>query len=105
MDILLFGNEPTDLPTISILSTETGGTITHFTEFNPAEQERLHYLLFSTLTRYYAVDCIMTLRTSPGITLEDYHTVKGKVSVRDLRLSSMNSESTLCVSYKQEEKI
>jgi len=47
----------------------------------------------------------MTLRTSPGVTLEDYHTAKGKVSVRDLRLSSMNSESTICVSYKQEEKL
>lgn len=47
----------------------------------------------------------MTVRTSPGIILEDYYTAKGKVSVRDLQMSSMNPDTVIGVKYKQEEKI
>jgi protein transport protein SEC24 len=34
----------------------------------------------------------MTVRTSTGIILFDYYTGSGKISVRDLELSSLNSD-------------
>lgn len=42
----------------------------------------------------------MTLRTSPGIILEDFLSTKGKVGVRDFPFSSMNPDSVIAISYK-----
>jgi len=47
----------------------------------------------------------MTLRTSPGIILEDFLTPKGKIPVRDLSISSLHADSVIGVAVKQEEKI
>ena len=52
----------------------------------------MHYALYRNLTRSYAYDLIMTVRTSPGIILFDYYTGSGKISVRDLELSTLNSD-------------
>ncbi|CAK73562.1 unnamed protein product (macronuclear) [Paramecium tetraurelia] len=61
--------------------------------------------LYRNLTRSYAYDLIMTVRTSPGIILFDYYTGGGKISVRDLELSTLNSDQSIAIMLKQEEKI
>ena len=69
-----------------------------------SDGEKIHYTLFRTITRNTAYDCIMTMRTSQGITLQEYYTGAGKLSVRDLELSALDSDTTIAVVFKQEEK-
>lgn len=57
----------------------TGGTIYYHPNYDPnTDGERIHYELFRNLTRTYAYDCMMTLRTGTGIVLHDYYTQVGK---------------------------
>lgn len=65
----------------------------------------LHYALFRNLTRPCAYDAIMTVRCSNGIILYDYYTGSGKISVRDLELPSIDSDKSIAIMLKQEEKI
>ena len=94
-----------DLATVSQLCTETGGSLYYYPFYSIYDAEKLHYELYRNITRQYFFDCVMTVRLSSGITLEDYYTPKGKVSVRDLNISSMHPESILAISYKQDDKI
>ena len=64
----------------------------------------MHYALYRSLTKTQGYDAIMTIRTSPGIILEDYYTGAGKISVRDLELATIDSDSTLGIILKAEEK-
>lgn len=105
VDLFVFAPDYCDLTTISLLSTETGGSMHYFPNYTANDAEKIHYELYRNLTRTYNIDCLMTLRTSPGIILEDYYTAKGKISVRDLHMSHMHAESVIAIAYKQEEKI
>ncbi|KRX02234.1 Zinc finger, Sec23/Sec24-type [Pseudocohnilembus persalinus] len=105
VDMFIFA-QSCDLATISLLTTMTGGSLYHYSDFDPnSDGERIHYDLFRNLTRVYAYDCMMTLRSSSGIVLHDYYTQQGKVSVRDLELSCIDSDKTIAVEIKQEDKI
>lgn len=66
--MFLFVPEYFDLTTISPVVTLTGGQLYPFHNYNGLyDGERVHYELFRNLTRNYAYDCVMTLRTSLGI--------------------------------------
>ncbi|KAL4464887.1 hypothetical protein ABPG74_011448 [Tetrahymena malaccensis] len=105
VDLFVFSPDYCDLVTTSLLCTETGGQLYYYPHYTTSDAEKVHYELFRNLTRPYFIDCIMTVRTSLGIILEDYYTTKGKVSVKDLQMSSMNPDSVVGVMYKQEDKI
>jgi len=63
----------------------TGGTLYYFQNFDPyREREKIHYELFRSFTKTYAYDVILTLRTSPGLVLQEYITSAGRLQVRDL---------------------
>lgn len=47
----------------------------------------------------------MTLRLSNGLVLYDYYTGNGKLSVRDLELSSIDADKSLAIAFKHEDKI
>jgi protein transport protein SEC24 len=47
----------------------------------------------------------MTLRLSNGLVLYDYYTGNGKMSVRDLELSTIDADKSLTIAFKQEDKI
>lgn len=88
------------------VSNITGGTIYYFPHYNAViNGTELHYGLYRNLTRTYAYDCIMTVRASNGIILFDYYTGSGKVSVRDLELSTVDSDKSITVMLKHDEKI
>lgn len=105
VDMFVFCPDYCDLTTISTLCTETGGNLYYYPHYSLNDAEKIHYELYRNLTRPYYIDCLMTVRTSPGIVLEDYYTSKGKVSIRDLPMSSMHPDSVVAFAYKQEEKI
>lgn len=105
VDLFVFCPDYCDLATISQLCTETGGNLHYYPHYSAQDAEKIHYELYRSLTRASYTDCLMTIRTSPGIILEDYYTSKGKVSVRDLPISCMNADSVIVISYKQDEKI
>lgn len=93
MDLFVVNEDTFELATVSPISNITGGTIYYYPHYNQnINGTELHYALYRNLTRTYAYDLIMTVRTSPGIILFDYYTGSGKVSVRDLELSTINSD-------------
>ncbi len=47
----------------------------------------------------------MTLRLSSGIVLYDYYTGNGKIGVRDLEISSIDSDKSITIAFKHEDKI
>ncbi|EGR29624.1 hypothetical protein IMG5_151710, partial [Ichthyophthirius multifiliis] len=100
VDLFVFAPDYCDLATISLLLTVTGGSLYYFPQYNSAyDGEKIHYQLFRILTRNYGQDCIMTLRASPGIILEEFFTGKGKVSVRDLQMSALDSDQSIESEY------
>jgi protein transport protein SEC24 len=102
----VFNDNTHDLATIAPVSNITGGTIYYYPQYDPiVNGGELHYGLFRNLTRTYAYDSIMTLRLSNGLTLFDYCTGQGKVSVRDLDISSIDSDKSLAIYFKHEDKI
>ncbi|CAD8055747.1 unnamed protein product [Paramecium sonneborni] len=106
VDLFIANDENFELATVSPVSNITGGSIYFYPHYNQQiNGTELHYSLYRNLTRAYAYDLIMTVRTSPGIILFDYYTGSGKISVRDLELSSLNSDQSIAIMLKQEEKI
>ena len=106
VDLFVFAPEYCDLATISQLTTVTGGNLYYYPHYNSLyDGEKIHYELYRNLTRNYAIDCIMTLRASPGIILEEFYTTRGKVSVRDLQMSTLDADQSITIQYKQEDKI
>jgi protein transport protein SEC24 len=47
----------------------------------------------------------MTLRLSSGLVLYDYYTGNGRVSVRDLELSTIDADKSISIAFKHEDKI
>lgn len=62
--------------------------------------ERIHYNLFRNLTRTAGYDCVMTLRTSNGLVVQEYYSGAGKQECRDLSLSCIDADKTLAVIFK-----
>jgi protein transport protein SEC24 len=94
------------LATIAPISNITGGTVYYYPHYDPVVNGgELHYALFRNLTRAYAYDSIMTLRLSNGMTLFDYCTGQGKIQVRDLDISTLDSDKSLAIYFKHEDKI
>ena len=58
-----------------------------------------------SLTRNYAYDVTLTLRTSIGLSLQEYITAIGKIESRELKLASISSDQSICVIYTQDEKL
>ncbi|EGR34087.1 sec23 sec24 trunk domain protein [Ichthyophthirius multifiliis] len=106
IDLFIFSSEYTDLSTTSQLSTITGGNINFYPNFTPElHSEKLHYNLFRNITKSYSIDCILTLRTSPGLILEGFYTVIGNIQTRDVQISYLDPDYTLGIAYKQKDKI
>jgi protein transport protein SEC24 len=105
VDLWVF-NDSHDLCTVAPVVNITGGSLYHYPTYDPSVSGvELHYQLFRNLTRAYAFDSIMTLRLSNGLILFDYCTGQGKISVRDLDISSLDSDKSLAIFFKQEDKI
>ena len=106
VDLFVFNEAQYDLVSIAPVSNITGGTIYHYPFYDPIiNGGELHYALFRNLTRAYAYDSIMTLRLSNGLTLFDYCTGQGKLAVRDLDISSIDSDKSIAIYFKHEDKI
>ena len=106
MDLWLFNEQGHDLASISPIPTITFGSIYYYPNYDPiVNGEELHYALFRNLTRNVAFDCIMTLRLSTGLTLNEYITGAGKLSIRDLELPFVDADKTISIYYKHEDKI
>lgn len=101
VDLWIFSEDMYDMATVSPLSNLTGGSIYYYPLYDPlVNGSELHYALFRNLTRSYAYDCIMTVRASSGLVLFDYYTGAGKVSVRDLEISTCDADKTIAVVLK-----
>ena len=60
----------------------------------------MHYQIYRNLTRAYAYDGVMTLRTSEGIVLQSYITSSGIREVRDLELANINADQSIGILLK-----
>ncbi len=79
VDLWLFNENQHDLASVAPISTMTGGSIYFYPTYDPVVNgEELHYNLFRNLTRPIGFDCIMTLRLSSGLILQEYITGAGK---------------------------
>ena len=106
VDLFAFNVEGFDLATLSETTRISGGNLFYFPSYIASQHsEKLHFDLARNLTRGYAFDCIMTMRSSQGLVLSEYHTSRGKVLVRDLEMGSISSDQSIAVILQQEEKI
>jgi protein transport protein SEC24 len=106
VDLWLFNENQHDLASIAPIPTMTGGNIHYYPTYDPVVNgEEVHYALFRSLTRNIGYDCIMTLRLSSGLTLQEYVTGAGRIGVRDLELPIIDADKTISIYFKHEDKI
>lgn len=69
------------------------------------DAERFHYDLHRNLTRFTGNDAILRVRSSSELSVLDYITSGGKTSMIEVELSSVNADTSILVTLKQDEKI
>src|SRR5207248_868577 len=84
----------------------TGGNIYHYPYYNPTiDGEKLHYDIARNLTRFCGYDVVMNVRASTGISFSDYINPSGRQPQPLLELSTLDSDSTINVLLKMDEKV
>lgn len=69
------------------------------------DAEKFHYDLHRNLTRFTGSDAILRVRTSGELCVYDYLTSGGKISTIEVEFSSINADTSILVTIKQEEKM
>jgi protein transport protein SEC24 len=106
VDLFIFNNDYFDLPSVSGISTVTGGSVYFYKGYIPhLHAEKLHYEISRALTRFQAFDVVMRLRSSPGLTICDLFSSGVKKSTGDIDFSVFDADKSLTFSVRQEEKI
>ena len=68
-----FTSKSVDLASIAPLSALTGGDLHYMCPFDYCKHgEKLHYEIFRTLTRTQATDVSIKVRTSQGLSVQEY---------------------------------
>lgn len=106
IDLFVFSPEYFDFATIGVTANLTGGSIYYYPHYNPTyDGEKLHYDIARNLTRNCGYDAVMTVRTSTGVSFGEYITPSGRKPNPLLELSALDSDYSINVLLKMDEKI
>lgn len=93
IDLFITTDKNFELPTISPLSLNTGGTVYFYPNFKIHNySDKLYYDLYRSITVQRGFDIACRLRSSQGIQILNYITPKGKVHTLDFRMPSISAD-------------
>ena len=93
VDFFITTDKNFELPTVSPLSLNTGGTVYFYPNFKIHNySDKLYYDLYRSITVQRGFDIACRLRSSQGIQILNYITPKGKVHTLDFRMPSISAD-------------
>jgi len=106
IDIFACPQSDIDLPTLSTVTTSTGGEIKYYRAFNLAEYgEKLHFDIFRNLTRYTVYDVSFNARCSVGLSIHKYYGSFGETFKGPIPYSVFDSDKCFSFTIRQDEKL
>lgn len=110
IDLFVCTKQIVNIPSLSVLSTNTGGDLYYFPGYNNEKDgERLHYYLHRILTRQQFSQIAIRVRCSTGISVSQHI---GKIQTKgrqEVRIPLIDSDKSICIIFQydsnlQEEK-
>ena len=106
VDLFLTPQGYMDLASLTPLARETGGDVQLYTPYNPAlDSPKLFNDLRWAIVRPTALEGVLRVRTSQGLTVTDHYGHFCQRSATDLDVPQMDCDKALYVSVKHEERL
>ena len=106
IDIFACTHQSVHIPSLAVLSTQTGGDLYYYPGFrNELDGERLYYQLARILTRPQCSQIAMRARCSNGLSVDFYvgkYKRKGPV---EMEIACMDSDKSIVILIKYDEKL
>lgn len=88
------------------MANNTGGDIHYFSQFDVNKHgEKLHYLLFRSLTRAQGSEVVIKARTSTGFTVTEYMGAFNFKELADFELAAIDSDKTIALQIRNDDKL
>lgn len=106
VDIFAMSQGYVDLATLSVLTSETCGSLHRYTPFRPAaDMNRLYDDLRWCLVRPYGMEAVGRVRVSQGLTVESYSGSFHRRNPTDLHFPAISCEHTIAAKIVHEERL
>lgn len=106
LDIYACSSQYSDIPTLSVMCSQTGGDLHYYPNFNVSfDGERMYYQMFRTMTRTQGFQAVMRARCSNGITVDQYI---GKFKRRgpvEMEIACIDSDKSIAIILKHDSKL
>ncbi|KAJ8416117.1 hypothetical protein AAFF_G00381390 [Aldrovandia affinis] len=106
VDLFLFPNQYTDVATLGVVPTSTGGSVYKYTHFQAqTDSERFLNDLRRDVQKNVGFDAVLRVRTSTGIRATDFFGSFYMSNTTDVELAGLDSDKTVTVEFKHDDKL